>query len=343
MLQRRFRPARAAGRRDGARRPVPPRRHLRRPRRRRGEPEEVERLELAFRRMLERLEAERRRTSSAALAAQEEERARVARDLHDEVNQSLTALLLRLEAARGQGAAGARARARRDEGARQPGDGGAPHARPPAPPDRARRPRPQGGARRPRRELGRRGEIERRASTSTATSPTSPTTSSWSSTGSPRRRSRTPPTTPAPSTSTVRLRARGRPGRADGRRRRLAASPSTRRRAASASPGMRERALLVGGDVRGGVAAGRRHAGRPHGAARPGRYRDERNGWKHSPQSGARADEGPDRRRPRDRALRPADAARAPDGHRGGRRGVRRRRGAGHGDPASGPTWRSST
>jgi len=65
-----------------------------------GEPEEVERLHAAFRRMLERLEAERRRTSSTALAAQEEERARVARDLHDEVNQSLTALLLRLEAAR---------------------------------------------------------------------------------------------------------------------------------------------------------------------------------------------------------------------------------------------------
>src|SRR3954470_2022127 len=66
----------------------------------RGEPEEVERLNRTFRRMLERLEAERRRTSSTALAAQEEERARVARDLHDEVNQSLTALLLRLEAAR---------------------------------------------------------------------------------------------------------------------------------------------------------------------------------------------------------------------------------------------------
>jgi len=63
-------------------------------------PEEVERLHRAFRRMLERLEAERRRTSSAALAAQEEERARIARDLHDEVNQSLTGLLLRLEAAR---------------------------------------------------------------------------------------------------------------------------------------------------------------------------------------------------------------------------------------------------
>jgi two-component system sensor histidine kinase UhpB len=50
--------------------------------------------------MLERLEAERRRASSAALNAQERERARVARDLHDEVNQSLTGLLLRLEATR---------------------------------------------------------------------------------------------------------------------------------------------------------------------------------------------------------------------------------------------------
>ena len=65
-----------------------------------GGPEEVERLHLAFRRMLERLETERRRASSAALTAQEEERARIARDLHDEVNQSLTGLLLRLEALR---------------------------------------------------------------------------------------------------------------------------------------------------------------------------------------------------------------------------------------------------
>jgi two-component system, NarL family, sensor histidine kinase UhpB len=65
-----------------------------------GETREVERIELAFIRMLRRLEAERLRAGSAALRAQEQERARVARDLHDEVNQSLTGLLLRLEAVR---------------------------------------------------------------------------------------------------------------------------------------------------------------------------------------------------------------------------------------------------
>jgi two-component system sensor histidine kinase UhpB len=65
-----------------------------------GGPEEVRRLETAFREMLDRLEAERRRGASAALEAQERERARVARDLHDEVNQSLTALVMRIEALR---------------------------------------------------------------------------------------------------------------------------------------------------------------------------------------------------------------------------------------------------
>ncbi len=164
MLQRRFRPLerlvdemeRADLSRPGA--------NLRRAVDGRADPEEVARLQLAFRRMLERLEAERRRTSSAALAAQEEERARVARDLHDEVNQSLTALLLRLEAARVKAPVELAARARRDEGARQPGDGGAADAGAPAPPHRARRPRPQGGPGRPRRRARASGRDQRRAS-----------------------------------------------------------------------------------------------------------------------------------------------------------------------------------
>ena len=63
-------------------------------------PEEVRRLQHTFREMLARLEAERRAGTSAALEAQERERSRVALDLHDEVNQALTGLLLRLEAVR---------------------------------------------------------------------------------------------------------------------------------------------------------------------------------------------------------------------------------------------------
>src|SRR5690349_5870981 len=65
----------------------------------RGAPADIQRLAATFNRMLERLERERRRSGEMVLAAQEEERKRIARDLHDEVNQALTALLLRIEAA----------------------------------------------------------------------------------------------------------------------------------------------------------------------------------------------------------------------------------------------------
>jgi two-component system sensor histidine kinase UhpB len=60
--------------------------------------DEVRRLAASFRRLLARVEAERRRSGRLVLRAQEEERRRLARDLHDEVNQALTAILLRLEA-----------------------------------------------------------------------------------------------------------------------------------------------------------------------------------------------------------------------------------------------------
>ncbi len=60
--------------------------------------EEIDRLAQSFRRLLGRIEDERRRSGRLVLRAQEEERWRVARELHDEVNQALTAILLRLEA-----------------------------------------------------------------------------------------------------------------------------------------------------------------------------------------------------------------------------------------------------
>jgi len=64
-----------------------------------GDPvKEIDRLGHSFNKLLERVETERRRSSHLVLRAQEEERRRVARDLHDEVNQALTAVLLRLEA-----------------------------------------------------------------------------------------------------------------------------------------------------------------------------------------------------------------------------------------------------
>ena len=60
--------------------------------------EEIDRLSHSFTALLERIEEERRRAGRLVIRAQEEERGRLARDLHDEVNQSLTAILLRLEA-----------------------------------------------------------------------------------------------------------------------------------------------------------------------------------------------------------------------------------------------------
>lgn len=60
---------------------------------------EVVALAEALNSMLERLEHERRDSGRRALLAQESERARIARELHDEVGQTLTAVALRAERA----------------------------------------------------------------------------------------------------------------------------------------------------------------------------------------------------------------------------------------------------
>jgi two-component system, NarL family, sensor histidine kinase UhpB len=58
--------------------------------------DEIGRVVAAFNRMLDRLESERQETGRRILAAQEAERLGIARDLHDEVGQVLTGVLLHL-------------------------------------------------------------------------------------------------------------------------------------------------------------------------------------------------------------------------------------------------------
>ena len=58
---------------------------------------ETEQLGEVFNSMLQRIEDERRESGRRMLAAQEEERVRLARELHDEVGQSITGLMLEVD------------------------------------------------------------------------------------------------------------------------------------------------------------------------------------------------------------------------------------------------------
>jgi two-component system sensor histidine kinase UhpB len=71
-----------------------------------GAPSEVTELSDAFNEMLDRVETERRESARRELLAQEGERRRVAAELHDEIGQSVTALVLELERGMGQAPAG---------------------------------------------------------------------------------------------------------------------------------------------------------------------------------------------------------------------------------------------
>jgi two-component system sensor histidine kinase UhpB len=77
-------------------------------------PSDVRELEAAFNAMLERLEDERRDSARRAVLAQEAERRRVARELHDELGQTLTGVLLQTDALAREPSATAIEQARED-------------------------------------------------------------------------------------------------------------------------------------------------------------------------------------------------------------------------------------
>ena len=145
-------------------------------------------LALTFNDMLSRLETERREATGRVLEAQESERLRIALELHDQVGQELTAVLLGLARVRGMLDESLRARrgGHPGGGACQPGGCAADRARaPPRGPGRPRAGQRAGGAVRALLPAnGDRGDPAPRRASARARA----TRRSSSSTASPRRR-----------------------------------------------------------------------------------------------------------------------------------------------------------
>src|SRR3954463_10920602 len=98
--------------------------------------------------MLERLQLERRESARGALMLQEAERRRIARELHGEVGQTLTGVMLQVEGLAATIPPELRETARRTARARSPRHRGGPTDRTPPATRSARRARPAERARR---------------------------------------------------------------------------------------------------------------------------------------------------------------------------------------------------